>query len=231
MKQKAFTMMELLIVVAIFIVLFSGMMLLINPLTIINRGNDVARKKDLDDAKKMLEQYINDTGCYPQPTQLCMEGNNAINCHICTKAKSPRFTYFTKDICDPRHGGTIDYLYQTEGAWVNKVGYVVSACPKWFKIFSVLDSKYNAAEDIWGCKKGGCGVNPTYGYSYLVTSPGAPTDNVASSNWYCYLGQFNRCVQCSPYENCILPTNDCYGKDLYPIRQNCCTDHSLNPCN
>jgi len=221
MKKKAFTLAEILIVVSIITVLSAGVIVLTNPLAIINKGNDTARKKDLDDAKKMLEQYMNDTGCYPQPTQVCLEGTNVSPCHICTKQQTAQFNYFEKDICDPKNG-SMQYLYQTETAFVYKVGYVVKSCPTWFKLFSILDSTYNASEDIWGCKAGGCGVAPSYGYSYLVTSPNAPTDQIASSNWYCYT---NDCIQCSPYENCTLPSNDCYGRELYPSRTSCCTQH------
>ena len=114
MKHKAFTMMELLVVVCIFTVLSVGLVLLINPLSVINKGNDITRKKDLDNAKKMLEQYMNDTGCYPKPTQVCADGGTSSTCHICTKDQSPSFSYFTKDICDPRHGGGVDYLYETK---------------------------------------------------------------------------------------------------------------------
>jgi len=213
--------MEILITLTILIVLFTGLIVLINPLAIIQSGNDITRKKDLDDAKKMLEQYINDTGCYPQPTQVCMEGNNSSPCHICTKGQSPKFAYFTKDICDPR-SGSLNYLYQVNTTFVYKVGNVVGQCPKWFRIFSVLDSVYSAASDVWGCKKGGCGVSPQYGYSYLVTSPGAPTDDIATTNWYCYTTD---CTQCSPYENCMSPENDCHNKMLYPNRSVCCADH------
>jgi len=154
--------MELLIAVSISIVLSVGLIVLIKPLSLIQKGNDILRKKDLDDAKKAFEQYMTDTGCYPQPTQICKEGTNVSSCHICTKGQSPQFSYFTRDICDPKQG-SLQYLYQTE-----KIGSVVVPCPKWFKIFSILDSAYNAADDIWGCGKGKC-----YGYNYVVTSPGA----------------------------------------------------------
>lgn len=230
MKHKAFTLMELLIVVSVMAVLFAGLILLINPITIINRGNDVARKKDLDDAKKMLEEYMADTGCYPQPTQICINGSNTSPCNICTKQQSAQFSYFAKDICDPKQGGSLHYLYKTETVLVPGIGYEVTACPKWFYLFSVLDSAYIAADDPWGCKKGGCGVSPSYGYSYVVTSPGAPTDAIASVNWYCYLSQFDRCVQCTPYENCTSQGNACYGKDLYPVRSSCCSANGLPPC-
>lgn len=217
MNKKAFSLLEMLVTVAVIAALAFGVLVLINPMSIIYRGNDTTRKKNLDDARKMLEEYIADTGCYPQPTQVCKEGNNLNNCHICTKQQPGQFSYFTRDICDPK-STQLSYMYQVE-----KNGAAPAACPKWFRIFSVLESAYNPDEDVWGCKKGGCGVFPQYGYSYLVTSPGAPTDQIASSNWYCYTTD---CIQCTPYENCISPSNDCYGKELYPLRQTCCNAHN-----
>lgn len=229
MNRKAFTFTELLIIISLISIFFVGVIVAINPIAIINRGYDSARKKDLDDAKKMLEQYMTDTGCYPQPTQICIEGKNNSNCHICTKKQSPKFSYFTKDICDPK-AGQMDYLYQVDTTMVYKVGQVVSACPKWFRLYSVLNSAYDKANDVWGCGNGGCGVSPSYGYSYLVTSPGAPVDGIISSTWFCYLDINNACNPCGTYDNCNLPTNDCQGKELFPTKQNCCSTHSISPC-
>lgn len=235
-NKRSFTLLEILVVFTIFTMLSVVIIFVIKPISIVNRAIDIGRKRDLDDAKKILEQYLSDTGCYPQPTQICMEGTNTSPCHICTKAQHPFFSYFTRELCDPRHG-TSDYLYQTDTYLIPKVGYFTSSCPKWFHIFTVLDSvsinddSYDPAQDIWGCKKGGCGVNPLYGYDYLVTSPGGPSDSVATSNWYCYLSQYGRCVQCTPYENCVSSGNDCYGKMLYPMRQTCCTANRLSSCN
>lgn len=228
-NNKALTLMELLIIIPLLIILATGVLVLIRPMSLIQNGNDTARKKDLDDAKKMLEEYYNDTGCYPQPTQVCTEGYNGSPCHICTKNQSPKFSYFTRDICDPKEG-SLPYLYQTEKNFVYKVGNVVVACPRWFKIFSVLDSAYNAADDIWGCKEGGCGdvEAGVLGYRYLVTSPGSFDDKIATDNWYCFTDD---CVQCTPYENCTLDTNACYQKQLYPTRLACCTDHDPNSPN
>jgi len=212
--------MELLIVVSLLAVLATSAIVLINPISIINRGNDTARRKDLDDAKKMLEQYMTDTGCYPQPTQVCMNGTNTTPCTICTKKQATKFSYFTKDICDPK-SASAQYLYQTQ-----KSGALVSACPTWFRIYSVLESAYNAQEDMWGCKTGGCGDVSTsrYGYSYLVGSPGAPNDTVSTSNWFCFTN--NDCDNCTPYESCIAISSPCYEKSLYANKDTCCIEHN-----
>lgn len=207
----------------IIILLAIGLIMAINPGMLIKRGNDITRKRDLDSAKKALEEYVNDNGCYPQPTQICTNGNNGNNCILCGKDLDPKFTYFDgKNICDPKHG-TSDYMYQTEAA-----GLIVASCPKFFRIYSVLESPYHAQEDVWGCKVGGCGVLPYYGYSYLVTSPGAPIENIVSQNWYCYT---NDCIQCTPYERCVSQVSDCYGKTLYPYMNACCVANDPNSRN
>ena len=237
MKNKAFSLMELLIVVTILSIVIVGVISYLNPVTIIQRGNDTARKKSLDDAKKILEEYMADTGCYPQPTQVCADSDGAsVTCHICTKNQGTKFSYFTKDICDPNNT-TFGFLYQPETVvrpkdYVNNIpaGFNVASCPKWFRIYSVLDSPYNAAEDIWGCKKGGCGVAPNYGYSYLITSPGAPTEGVMTNNWYCHKSIDNKCRMCAPYENCISPSYPCYGETLYPSCRSCCEDGHPESC-
>jgi len=230
MNKKAFTLMEVMIVLTLVSVLSVFLLVVINPWTLINRGFNANRKKDLDDAKKMLEQYINDTGCYPLPTQVCFEGTNTNPCHLCTKKQTTPFPYFTRDICEPREGN-LDYLYEVDTSFEKIIGNVVTTCPKWFKIFAIQEGAYNAAEDIWGCYAGGCGVYPLYGYRYLVNSPGAKMDTVATTGWYCHLEDINKCVACTPYSNCTNPNNSCYGKELYPLRQTCCTDHGITRCN
>ena len=70
MKKKAFTLVEILITVMVATILFTGLMVLLNPISLVQKGDNITRKKDLDDAKKALEQYMDDTGCYPQPTQI-----------------------------------------------------------------------------------------------------------------------------------------------------------------
>lgn len=231
MEKKAFTLVEILITVTVITVLFAGVIALINPVRIIEKGNNTARKKDLDDAKKMLEEYMTDTGCYPQPTQICTEGTNTNGCHICTRGQSAPFSYFAKDICDPRHGGAPDYQYEIETVLQPKdvahgipvSSWIPATCPKWFRIYSILDGPYNADEDIWGCKKNGCGISPLRGYGYMVMSPGAPSTGYATSNWYCYAN--GDCTQCTPYENCITPGGECYGQELYAARTTCCALH------
>jgi len=227
MKHKGFTLLELLIIIALFAVLSVVAIVLLNPMSLVKRATDVTRKKELDDAKKMLEQYMSDTGCYPKPTQICAQNAPGGSCNFCANGKTTQFSYFTKDVCDPRHGIS-DYLYETEITEVPKSSPIAASCPKWFRIYSVLDSAYDEATDVWNCSEGGCGIAPNYGYDYLVTSPGAPTTTISTNDWYCYTTD---CTNCYSFENCHTVGNDCVGKVLYPSKQSCCAQHNPNSPN
>jgi len=65
MNRKGFTLVELLVVMAIMIVLAIMMLGAFNPSGMVNRGRDALRKKDLNRIKIALEEYFNDKGTYP----------------------------------------------------------------------------------------------------------------------------------------------------------------------
>lgn len=64
-REKGFTLVELVIVIAILAILLTIMTGNINPLALINRGYDAQRKKDVGRLKVAFEEYYNDKGCYP----------------------------------------------------------------------------------------------------------------------------------------------------------------------
>jgi prepilin-type N-terminal cleavage/methylation domain-containing protein len=65
MKSKGFTLMELLIVMAILMILIIILIGIINPASLVGKANDSRRKKDLDAIRKSFEEYFNDKGVYP----------------------------------------------------------------------------------------------------------------------------------------------------------------------
>ncbi len=60
-----FTLLELMIVVAVISILFAGVLTILNPYDQIQKANDVRRKSDLSQIQKALEQYYQDNGRYP----------------------------------------------------------------------------------------------------------------------------------------------------------------------
>lgn len=71
-KSSGFTLVELIVVIAIIGVLVVGLIILLNPLAQTRKGRDSVRKTDLRSLKNILEQYYNDAGTYP--TTSCWSG-------------------------------------------------------------------------------------------------------------------------------------------------------------
>lgn len=68
MKLKAFTLIELLLVVGLIGILAGVTIAIINPDKIAKKGRDATRKKDMALISSALEQYYADNNAYP-PTQ------------------------------------------------------------------------------------------------------------------------------------------------------------------
>jgi general secretion pathway protein G len=68
--RRGFTLVELLVGIAIIGVLATGVIVLINPLAQIQKANDAKRKSDLSEIQKGLEAYYADNGKYPDTLTL-----------------------------------------------------------------------------------------------------------------------------------------------------------------
>jgi len=64
MKKKGFTLVELLIVMAILLMMATMMVGTLNSVGIFNKARDARRKKDIGRIKIAFEDYYNDKGCY-----------------------------------------------------------------------------------------------------------------------------------------------------------------------
>lgn len=71
MPKKAFTLMELLIIIALIAIIATVVLILLNPWQQIAKAQDSRRKNDLATFRKVLEDYYNDKGCYPKPNEVC----------------------------------------------------------------------------------------------------------------------------------------------------------------
>ncbi len=88
--KKGFTLIELLIVVVILMLLM--LIVLIGWKVQINRAHDSLRKKNLNDIKRVFEEYYNDKGCYPPTTVM----DDVSDCGSANLAP-----YLTAVPCDP----------------------------------------------------------------------------------------------------------------------------------
>lgn len=81
MKKNGITLIEVLVVMAILAILAVMMTMIINPIALVDKGNDARRKKDLNRIKVAFEEYNNDKGCYPGKSQnLIYKLNDTSNC-------------------------------------------------------------------------------------------------------------------------------------------------------
>jgi prepilin-type N-terminal cleavage/methylation domain-containing protein len=125
--KRGFTLVELIIVIAILAILLTIMIGNINPLVMINRGYDAQRKKDIARLKVAFEEYYNDKGCYPS-----QELVNNLNCD--TNGFAPWMATWP---CDP---SGVKYKIVVED----------SDCPHWFKLMANLqDQKDKDIPDNW----------------------------------------------------------------------------------
>ncbi len=136
--------MELLIVIAIMALLLAAGYT--NWMAQLQKGFDGRRKQDLAKMKVMLEQYFNDTGCYPDEATL----NDPSICGS-TAFENQGMNRF---VCDPETKQ--QYLYR-------KIG----SCDG-YRIFATL--KQTSDPDIVkaGCTATACGLEP--GVNYGLTS-------------------------------------------------------------
>lgn len=160
MKQSGFTLMELLIVVAL-IVILAGLVLLTNVSSSLKKARDSTRKNDLNKLARIFEDYYNDHSRYPT-------NNSATGIIEGVKWGDPFLTYpinLPKDPSSPSQ----DYYYETDS---NNQSY--------YAIYSRLEN--TADDDIItvGCQDG-CGPNLLFNYVIHSTNvqmiAGIPSGN------------------------------------------------------
>lgn len=144
-KINGFTLIEVMIVVAIILIL-----LLIGIWAYrlqLLKGRDARRKANLAEWQRMLEDYINDSVCYPEGV-------------VCGSTTGKSFEGYLSEIpCDPLDNTNYNYMYT----------YVVGpGCNKWYKIYTKLENENDPIIGQMDCE-GGCG--PSDNYNYWIGSP------------------------------------------------------------
>ena len=183
MKKKGFTLVELLIVMAILLIMITMMVGVFNSVGIFNKARDARRKKDIGRIKIAFEDYYNDKGCYPSPT-VVSKLLLATNCS--TGVFKPWLPSWP---CDP---GWIPYQIVVE-TFVGDVG-----CPKWFKILTKLENKNDSG--IPGGWEEMVFVNLGGGYNNQTSNFGVSSTNI---NWY----DVKLDPECAAYGGCQFKEN------------------------
>jgi len=140
--KQGFTLVEVLVVVVLvgILIIFS----LLNVPAQIARARDAQRKGDIDRVGKFIEDYYDDTGCYPISIPSC--GNSF---------------YFEDKVylydlpCDPR--SRLSYVYVSE----------INSCPSWYQLYGNLENSQDTIIDKLGCRNG-CG--PKCQFNYGISS-------------------------------------------------------------
>lgn len=119
--KHGFTLVELLVTIIIFSTLMVVLFLEFNPVEQIKRGRDAQREHDLKQIQAALDEYFNDTGCYP------------LSLPFGSQWKVNQTIYMTKvpqdSECIPGQGNC--YRYQVDSS---------SSCPQWNILYTYLRS-------------------------------------------------------------------------------------------
>jgi prepilin-type N-terminal cleavage/methylation domain-containing protein len=145
-NNKGFTLVELMIVVSI--LAFIAIIAIAYFRGQLFKGNDARRKSDLNRISIAIEEYEKDHNCYPLPY--------IVSCSPGTGLQP----YLEKTPCDPRTNSTYEYEYEE------------SACPSWYRIYTVLDNPHDSAVTE--------GIGPGSAFNYYRSSTNAPGINESS---------------------------------------------------
>lgn len=141
-----FTLVELMIVLSIVAILTALVVAFLTGQLF--KGNDAKRKGDIERIKTAVEEYEKDHDCYPLP--------QLVTCKPDGTGLQP---YLNKIPCDPITKASYYYEYDD------------STCPKWFRIYTVLQN----TNDISTVS----GIGPDGAFNFVQSSGNAP--NIESS--------------------------------------------------
>ena len=81
-RKRAFTLMEMVVVVGVILILILLALLILNPRASIDKAYDAHRKKDLKNLSIAFESYYSDYSCYPTQEQITNCNSNDLDPYI-----------------------------------------------------------------------------------------------------------------------------------------------------
>lgn len=143
-KKIGFTLIEILIAITVFCLLAIFSYLFIPKYLV--KAKDAVRKSDIKLISTTIEEYFQDTGCYPKSLPLCDE-----------PIANGDLILFSSLPCDPKTKNS--YVYVTDG----------KNCPSWYQIYGILEYTPDPIIDRVGCRNG-CGPQCQFNYGATSTN-------------------------------------------------------------
>jgi len=176
-SHNGFTLLEILITIAIVVVIAIALLAMLNPQGQLKKIYDFQRKRDLNQMTNIFEEYYSDKQNYPRHGEICIDepivDNDICSCHICglSSQTSSIASYSNRLYCDPTYPRK-KYLYQ----------YDCSNFPSWYRICASLDIPDNDQSAI-GYNYGVSSTSTTFDscYEYVLDITPYPTTIVINS--------------------------------------------------
>ena len=223
--KRGFTIIEILIFTTILSLITLAALLYLDPRKQQIQAQNAKRKQDLDKLRNALEDWYNDKGCYPHPSEICFDdpvnactGGAVQNrrllaqtCNICgNESTSPSFTPYMAELpCDTNHPGS-DYLYHVEVPpelesqilCIDTTAFD-SACLQSYRIYVKFDypnDEYLDPDAVKvGCGRYGCGPTtvptPTPQFGYDY-GVSSPNVSLEMSDAYACISSIGICDSC-----------------------------------
>lgn len=215
MYRKGFTLVELLIVMAILAILIMVAVGAFNPGAMVGRGNDTRRKRDLARISVSFEDYYNDNGCYPNQTMID-ELMSQTNCN--SGIFSPWMNSWP---CDPESRQPYATVIET------------TDCPDWYKIYTNLNNHNDSDipegwydnDDYYRVGQGTLSVNDT---NYGTSSPNVSWYERELASW---CGPEYLCYSCNQFGQSTLVVDGgiCSGSNCY-LSSDCQEECHVDSC-
>jgi len=143
--ERGLTLIELLISLTTIAILVS--VIFFSAFEQVAKGRDAQRKAELAKLQKTLEDYYNDSNCYPDDLTFGASSGHELE------------GYLTTIYADPLNNSSFNYLYTYD---------TTDSCHQWYKIYSRLEKEADVIIEDVGC---GSGCGPDDDYNYWVSSP------------------------------------------------------------
>lgn len=208
--KRGFTLVELLIVMAILAIMAVIMVGIFNPIVYIQKANDTKRKFDLGSIKNAMELFYQDKKCYPtNPEELmsygfltCGASNSYVKNMPCDPTTKKNYMIFTEPV-DPTAGMN---------------------CPRWYKVLAKLE--YLKDKDIFVppantsayIYTGSQGAADVADYNYGVSSSSVSWNDMQINTDLCYLaGNVPGSYTCRVIDSgtCNSSPNGCTGDNCF----------------